>query len=125
MDIREMVAQRLLNNTTLTAITGTSIYRNRLPDTLKPPHVIITLITKERVMNHDGYSGLSAATVQISCFSASQDQAIEMDDIVTESMESWPGDGVEDSFYDGEDDIFEQATRIYHIPVDFRISYHE
>lgn len=130
MNIKKETAQRLLALTELTAITSTRIYRGgRLPkdQALQPPHVIIWLLSKDRIYDHGGYTGLTEATLQISCFSRDPDEADTMARIVRQSMESWPTESVDiDSvFIEDESDFFEQETLIHHIPLDIKISYHE
>jgi hypothetical protein len=122
MNIKKVIAEHLLDDSALTEIVSDKIYRSRLPQGIKAPHVIIWLVDKERILNHDGYA-YTEATVQISCYSHDPDEADEMAEIVRHSMESLPG--VVDSFFDGESDIFEEATLIYHVACDYRISYHE
>lgn len=126
MNIKVATAQRLLAIPALVAITGTRIYGKRLPDTVKPPHIIIWLTNKDRILNHDGYA-YTEAILQISSFHPDPDIADSMAKLVRESLESWPSESVDvlDSFFEGEGDIFEEATRLNHVPVDFKISYHE
>lgn len=130
MNIKVETAKRLLAVTALTAITSTRIYRgNRLPrnQSLQPPHVIIWLLSKSPHYDHDGYSRLTDATLQISCFSADPDQTDTMADLVRASMESWPAesDEVDSVFIEDESENFEQETAIHHVALDVAIAYHE
>lgn len=130
MNIKVETAKRLLAVTALTAITNTRIYRgNRLPrnQSLQPPHVIIWLLSKSPHYDHDGYSGLTDATLQISCFSPDPDQADTMAALVRASMESWPAesDEVDSVFIEDESENFEQETAIHHVALDVAIAYHE
>ena len=130
MNIKKETAQRLLALTELVAITGARIYRGgRLPrdQSLQPPHVIIWQLSKSPHYDHDGYSGLTDATLQISCFSPDPDQADTMAAIVRASMESWPAEAVDiDSvFIEDESENFEQETAIHHVALDVTIAYHE
>lgn len=127
MNIKKATAERLLAIPALVAIVGDRVYRKRLPQkvTIKPPHIIVWLLSKDRIVDHDGYA-YTEATLQISCFSYDPDQADNMAVIVRESLESWPSEGtVMDSFFEGEDDLFEESTLVYHVALDFKISYHE
>lgn len=130
MNIKKAIAQRLLALGELTAITGTRIYRGgRLPanQALQPPHVIIWLLSKNRQYDHDGYSGLTEATLQISCFSRDPDETDAMAELVRVSMEAWPAESseVDSVFVEDEADLFEQETLIHHVPLDVIVSYHE
>ena len=130
MNIKKETAQRLLALTKLVAITGTRIYRGgRLPrdQSLQPPHVIIWLLSKDRHYDHTGYSGLTEATLQISCFSHDPNDCDKMAALVRASMEAWPAetDQIDSVFIEDESDFFEQETLIHHVPLDIKISYHE
>ena len=130
MNIKTATAKRLLSLSELTAITSTRIYRGgRLPkdQALQPPHVIIWLLSKDRIYDHDGYTGLTEAPLQISCFSRDPDEADTMARIVRQSMEAWPGEGpaIDSAFIEDESDLYEQETLIHHVPLDVSISYHE
>ena len=128
MNIKVETAKRLLAVTALTAITGTRIYRgNRLPrnQSLQPPHVIIWQLSKSPHYNHDGYSGLTDVTLQISCFSPDPDQADTMAALVRASMESWESVDIDSVFVEDESENFEQETAIHHVALDVTIAYHE
>lgn|GEM_PF-5699199 len=130
MNIKIKTAKRLLAVAELTAITGTRIYRGkRLPrnQALKPPHIIIWQISKTPHYDHDGYSGLTDVTLQISCFSPDPDQADTMAVLVRQSMESWPTEtnSIDNVFLEDESENFEKETLIHHIALDMAIAYHE
>ena len=128
MNIKVETAKRLLAVTALTAITGTRIYRgNRLPrnQSLQPPHVIIWQLSKSPRYDHDGYSGLTDVTLQISCFSPDPDQADTMAALVRASMESWESVDIDSVFIEDESENFEQETAIHHVALDVTIAYHE
>jgi hypothetical protein len=129
MNIKKATATRLLAIPELRAIVADRIYRGRLPrdQAVKPPHVIIWLLENERVYNHDGYSGLSEALLQISCFSYDPDEADAMATIILASLEKWPSecDDIDSVLKEDEADLLEEGTDIFHVPFDYRISYHE
>ena len=123
MNIKKTIAERLLADTEIAEIVGSSIYRDRLPKTLKPPHIIVWQTGKNRIYNHDGYSGLTESDIQISCFSHDPDEADNIAELVKGSLESWTQ--VEDCFFEGETNIFEEDTLVYHVALEAKISYHE
>ncbi len=130
MNIKVEAAKRLLAITALKAITGTRIYRgNRLPRSqgLQPPHIIIWQISKSPHYDHDGYSGLTDALLQISCFSHDPDDTDRMAAIVRQSLDSWPTEAsaVNSVFVEDESEGFEQETAIHHTAIDVAIAYHE
>ena len=128
MNIKVETAKRLLAVTALTAITNTRIYRgNRLPrnQSLQPPHVIIWQLSKSPRYDHDGYSGLTDVTLQISCFSPDPDQADTMAALVRASMESWESVDIDSVFVEDESENFEKETAIHHVALDVTIAYHE
>jgi hypothetical protein len=94
---------------------------------LQPPHVIIWQLSKSPRYDHDGYSGLTDVTLQISCFSPDPDQTDTMAALVRASMESWPAesDEVDSVFIEDESENFEQETAIHHVALDVTIAYHE
>jgi len=130
VNIKKETAQRLLALTKLVAITGTRIYRGgRLPrdQSLQPPHVIIWLLSKDRHYDHTGYSGLTDATLQISCFSHDPDDCDRMAALIRASMEAWPAetDRVDSVFIEDESEGYEHDTVIHHTALDVAVSYHE
>lgn len=130
MNIKKATAQRLLAIPELTAITSTRIYRGgRLPkdQALQPPHVIIWQVSKDRLYDHEGYSGLTEVMLQISCFSRDPDETDSMAKTIRQSMEAWPAENtdIDSVFIDDESDFFEQETLIHHVPLDVNISYRE
>ncbi len=129
MKIKTATAARLLAVAALKTIVGTRIYRGRLPQNqaVQPPHIIVWLLSKTPIYDHDGYSGLTDATLQISCFSRDPDEADSMAALVRTSMEAWPAESsdVDSVFIEDESDGFEQDTLIHHVPLDVKISYHE
>lgn len=128
MNIKKAAAMRLLAVPELAAIVGDRVYRQRLPQTMeiRPPHIIIWMLNKDRLRDHDGYA-YTEATLQISCFSRDPDEADTMGAIVCRSMETWAQEDsdVMDVTFESADDIFEEATLIYHIAGDYKVSYHE
>lgn len=127
MNVRKAIVTRLLANSDLTAIVGTRIYRGRLPEHLEPPHIIVWLLRNERIYDQDGYTGLSQALVQISCFAYDPDDALDAADLVKASMEAWPTESgdVASVFIEDESDGLEEETEIFHVPLDVRINYRE
>lgn len=127
MNIRRAAAARLLADAAIKSRVGTRVYRGRMPENLKPPHIIVWLLRNERPYDQDGYTGLSEALLQISCFSYDPDEAMDIANLVKESMESWPAEaeGVRTAFIDDESDGLESETEIYHVPLDVKIKYHE
>lgn len=128
MNIKKAVAQRLLANTALTATIKAEIYRGNLPENIdiKPPHIIIDRIGNDRHYNHDGYSGLTEAELQIACYSRDPDEADLMAEIVTASLESWPAESadIDDIFISNISDGFEQQTQVQGVFITCKISFH-
>lgn len=130
MNLKVETAKRLLALNALKDIAGERIYRgNRLPrnQTMQPPHVIIWLLSKEMHYDHDGYSGLTDALLQISCFSHNPDDCDSMVAMIRGSMESWPVETnkIDSVFIEDESEGFERETAIHHVALDVAIAYHE
>lgn len=131
MNIKKATAERLLAVDALKKITGTCIYRGgRMPrdQQLKPPFVVVWLLSKERIYDHDGYSGLTEGVVQINCFAHDPDQADSMAKIVRQSLEVWHGEeggAVDSVFLTDETEGFEKNFGIHFVLLDFGIAYHE
>lgn len=125
MNVKKAIAIHLLADATLKKIVSDRIYRGRLPANVKPPHIIIWLLSSDRLYDHDGYSGMTKAMLQISCFSYDTDEADTMAAAVRASLESWPAESgnVMAVFVEDQSDGFEQETLLHHVPLDVNISY--
>lgn len=129
MNIKRETAARLLATTAITNIVGDKIYRKQLPDNQEyvPPHIIIDGQDKERIYDHDGYSGLSEAFLQISCFSYDPDQADQLAGLVQQCLETWPAanSNIDAVFVDDENDGYEKDTKVHGTYLFVEISYAE
>lgn len=130
MQIKSATATRLLAIQALKTIAGDRVYRaGRMPknQNLQPPFVVIRMPSKTPIYDHDGYSGLTDALLEIYCFSHNPDQADQMAAIIRQSMEAWPGetDDVDACMVSNEPEDVEQNTLIHFTLLEVNISYHE
>jgi hypothetical protein len=129
MNIMRATAARLLSTTSITSIVGDKIYRHQLADNQEyaPPHIIIDMESNDRVYDHDGYSGLSEAYLQISCFSYDPDQSDTIATLVQSCLEAWPSTdtNIDSVFVDDRSDGYEKDTKVHANYLIFSISYFE
>lgn len=128
MNIKKAIAERLLANNNITEIVGTRIYRGRLPETLKPPHIIVwQLPGHERIYDHDGYAGITKSNILVACYSEEVDQADDLADLVIADLEAWAAESeiVGPVFLEDRQDDFGETVRVHGVPLNFRIIYNE
>ena len=115
----------------------TAVYNQVAPQNTVLPYLVFNVISERPQNTHDGFADLTRSRVQVSVFSAGY-AAVQLivDDILTAlasktytvyfimpefpiNFDGWPD--VQSVFNVNELDIFEEATKIYHCPLDFLI----
>ena len=89
------------------------------------PYLTLSEISPGREYSHDGYSGIKRPRWQVSVFGSNYVQAKQTAEEVVAGMESWQADGVRVATVAGQADLYEEDTKIYHVPVSFFIHYEE
>jgi hypothetical protein len=124
MSIEEELQSLLSNHDGLTAIVGDRIYPGgKAPQTITPPFLVHMKISDVREYSHQGFSGLSRMRIQVSCFAGMYVTVKTMAAMVTDIMESWSAAKVQAVFREDEQDMYDETTAIFHIPLDFIVWY--
>jgi hypothetical protein len=108
-----------------TSVTGTFYLRVGTQDAVTP-YGIVFKVSPGKDYTHSG-GGLSQSRLQCSCFADTYYAAKTFAREVITAMEAWPNStsttatGVQAVFLEGEVDLFDDETKVHHIPVDFFI----
>jgi len=97
------------------------VYGKTAPQNVIVPYILYFKTSPSRDYTHDGFSGLHRPRIQISCFANTYGQVKAMAKEVVEAVEAWSPP----AFVAGEQDMFEEDTGLYHVPVDFFIHYED
>ncbi len=89
------------------------------------PYLTVRKISEVKDYTHDGPSGLSALRFQVSVFGKNYVDAKRAAVDVKTAMDSWRADGIKFAPLENETDLYEESTKLYHIPLDFFIQYQE
>ena len=109
----------------LIALTSTRIYPVDGLEQCAKPYIVYAVISEIRHYCHGGYSNLSEYRVQISCYGDTLASARAVADQVVTAMDAWPAANanVQASFFENDLYIFEENTKLHHIPVDYKVAY--
>ena len=108
-----------------TSVTGTFYLRVGTQEAVTP-YGIVFKVSPGKDYTHTG-SGLSQSRLQCSCFADTYYAAKTFASEVITAMEAWPDStsttatGVQTVFLEGEMDLFDDASNVHHIPLDFFI----
>ena len=108
-----------------TSVTGTFYLRVGTQEAVTP-YGIVFKVSPGKDYTHTG-SGLSQSRLQCSCFADTYYAAKTFAREVITAMEAWPNStsttasGVQTVFLEGEMDLFDDASKVHHIPLDFFI----
>ncbi|NSW92318.1 MAG: DUF3168 domain-containing protein [Firmicutes bacterium] len=116
----------LSNHPDLVAMVGDEIYPIILPQREEPyPYdwagITYFLVSHPEVYSKDGPAGLSFPRLQISVWSNAYTKAKQVAELVKKVMHGY----AEFATKEGENDIYEPDTKLYHIPLDFIIQHKE
>ena len=106
-----------------TTVTGTFYLRVGTQDAVTP-YGIVFKVSPGKDYTHTG-SGLSQSRLQCSCFADTYLDAKTFARQVITAMEAWPNStsttatGVQTVFLEGETDLFDDVSKVHHIPLDF------
>ena len=106
-----------------TSVTGTFYLRVGTQDAVTP-YGIVFKVSPGKDYTHTG-SGLSQSRLQCSCFADTYYAAKTFASEVITAMEAWPNStsttasGVQTVFLEGETDLFDDASKVHHVPLDF------
>lgn len=115
MSAAAAIYNRLSTTSEITALVGNRIEPefSAGPDY---PRILYTIDEETAVRSHDGYAGLTSATVTISLLSSTKSQALALADLVFGVLESqggtWGGVKVRRCFFQGQDESVVTAAEL-------------
>ena len=117
MNLRAQIYNILSSGTTYPVFGGVA------KSTAVTPYIVFTIISDIPNYTHAGHDQTGTARVQASCFStASYASAANVAATVTAALNNAPGTyGVDIAHKANELDLYEEESKTYHVPVDFRI----
>ncbi len=113
-----MIAELFTHLRTIPAINNRA-YAAYAPQDVANPYIVFRLIAGSRRYSHDGFSSLSVDRVQVSVYADTYATARGVADEVINRMESWAT--AQATFMASQVDIYEEETKLYHIPVDYEV----
>jgi len=125
MTFEEELSSYLLSHTSLISLVGDKIYPSDAPQRVVPPYCTFIRIFSDREYSHDGYSGLEHVDLQLSCFSKTYLQSIQVAKQVTLALEAWPtvNNNVQTALQQGSKDLYADRVELHHCAVEFSISH--
>ena len=100
-------------------LVSNRVYAGIAPQGVTKPYLVYTKVSPGRQYTHGGYADLQRPRMQVSCYGTTYGSAKAVAGEVITAMEGWPGSNdVQAAFIEGEQDMFEQDTGLYHCPVD-------
>lgn len=132
MKIEEALFSHLKSHAGLSALVGTRIYPQIMPQGVTMPAVTYQKISGPREYSHGGPSELAHPRFQLSCWAKNYSTAKDIAEQVRLALQAYRGTmggaggvTVYGAFLENEIDLYESDTRLYHIPVDFSIWHKE
>jgi hypothetical protein len=126
MLIQAKIKQYLQAKTALTALVGTRIYPNYVPETSIHPAISYFMVSNVRPHIKDGHIGEAQPRFQFDIWADSYGQAVEVErELITALDDFNVVDGIYHSEYVGGNEAYEQAVKLHHFVVDYTIIYKE
>lgn len=114
----------------LTSLVGIRIYPVFAPKGVAFPYVVFFKVSNVRTLTHDGVVNFQKARMQISCYSEDYYTigaligVKQIAEQVIAAMEAWSGaTSIPSSQHEGEQDLIDPGTKLYHVPLDFFVIY--
>jgi hypothetical protein len=119
--IQETLRTYLSDYAGLKALIGTRFYAVQAPHKTDAPYCVYRTISNPPEYTHSGKDG-SHARFQVSCFAETYKAALQVAEQVINALHAWPhSDEVKSVFVNDTQDLYDDTTKMYHVPVDFTI----
>jgi hypothetical protein len=123
----------LQNNSSISAIVGSRIYPQRLPQNVTYPAISFNQVSATRAFSLSGATGRSRRRITINCWATSEAGADAIATAVRRAISGWSGGWMRDSFVgsillDNEYDFFEEdagTVGVYRIAQDYIVAHLE
>ncbi len=114
----------------LAALIGEKLYYVTAPQDVQEPYVILFKVSETLQQSHDGNSHLATARIQFSIFA---DTYLEVKQIAAQIKAALigrtgftgdsPGLYIYDILFDNETDMYESEVSVYHLVLEFLVTY--
>ena len=101
----------------LSSTVGTRIYPAVAPNSATLPYLVYRKVSADKQYAHSGASSLSFDRLQVSVFSTGYVTGKALAGAVVTALEGWTS--AQAVFKANELDLYEDDTKVFHIPVDF------
>jgi len=132
MYVEHALLKHLLAQTALTALIGERLYYVIAPQDVQTPYIVFFKVSATRGRTLTASSHLVYSRFQFSIFSDTYYAAKQIAEQIQVALQDKNNEiiggtgGVRVSIqYDGEQDLFEPETELYHVPVEYLIDYNE
>lgn len=132
MIIEQALTTYLLAQSGITDLVGQRIHFVKAPQDVANPYIVFLKVSAPREHSHDGASGMAVTRFQFSCFANTYSGAKDVAAAVQTALQAYQGTMggaggvyVDSIFYDNESDRYEEASKLYHIMVDYQITHEE
>jgi len=126
MSIENDLFYYLSHYTALKNIVGYGIYPVMAPLIATVPYIVYFKVSGSRQYTHQGYNGIQNPRYQISVYDDSYLDAKNTAEIVKLALEAWSGSNhIQNIQIENDLDLIDEETKLYHVVVDFFITYGE
>ena len=128
MAIEDTLYTRLTTHAGLSALVVARVFPNHLPQDVTYPAISYRRVTSTRPSNYGSDAGIVRARFQVDVWASSYDSASAVREQVRLALQRWkntPGTVVQDTFFTGDQELFESDIDVHHFPLDFEIIYEE
>lgn len=135
MGLKASLYERLKDDAAVAVLCGSRVYPAVVPQGAAMPAVSFLLVSRQEQDELEGGIGVWEATVQVSCWGDTYDEADQLADAVRDCLQDFSGSmGIEevtvidDCRQIGETDLVIPPAGDdgrYHVPLDFEITYQE
>lgn len=98
------------------AALGNRVYAGVAPQSVVKPYASFYKLSPGRKYTHGGFSDLSETRMQVSIFDTEYKKAKDVAGAVIVALEGWAA--AQAAFIVGEQDMWEQETKLYHVSID-------
>ena len=125
MSFEDDLFKQLSGYAGLTALVGSKIYPNHIPQTTIAPYLMYFEVYREKNYVFTGYNGTSVFSIQISAYAPTQNQVRLIADQISMAMAAWPvkNNQVGFAIQDNEVSAWREDLKLYEIDMDFDIFY--
>lgn len=125
MNIETAICSHLISRPSVSGKISSRMYPLKLPQNPTYPAVVYRKISGSR--HHD--IDIAMPRIQYSCFASKYLDAKDLADAIRKELQRYKGylSGIpiKQIVFEGEQDFYEQDTKVYHVAIDFKILYEE